>query len=43
MIIRRVVRKVAPQVDPWSARYVAIAALAELQRAGLLDQRATYE
>ena len=34
VIIRQAVRKVAPQVDPWSAHRVAMVAVAELAKAG---------
>jgi len=43
MIIRRVIRAVEPDVSPWSAHRIAVTALAELAKAGLLDERATRE
>jgi hypothetical protein len=43
VIIRRVVRTVAPDVSPWSAHRVAVTALAELAKAGLLDERVKHE
>src|SRR5713101_9916 len=42
VVIRRVVRKVLPKVDPWSVHRVAMAALSELVKAGLLDERTMH-
>ncbi len=39
VIFRRVVRRILPKLDPWSAHPVALEVLSDLAKAELLDER----